>query len=103
MLPAVSAMMPFTVTLTAIWVEPSTTDCINTLPSLSGCRNCGSSDRYITATFGFSRLVRKPIVNSLRGLSCGSSRTANGERPPGLSACQARYSRYSAPPMRSAS
>ncbi|MNT41905.1 hypothetical protein D3C72_1782890 [compost metagenome] len=103
MLPAIIAITAFTLTLTSSWVEPSTSDCISTLPSLSGCRNCGSSDRYITATLGFSTLVRKPIANSLRGPSTGRSRTANGERPPGFSACQARYSRYSAPPMRSAS
>ena len=46
--------------------------------------NCGNSDRYSMAIFGFSRFVTKPIANSLRGPSTGRSRTWNGERPPGL-------------------
>lgn len=65
--------------------------------------NCGSSDRYNIAAFGFSMLVTKPIVISLAGLSLGSSRTWNGEAPPGLIACHASQARYNAPPKRSRS
>ncbi|KAG1529755.1 hypothetical protein G6F50_017780 [Rhizopus delemar] len=88
--------------LTATCVMPSASDCVSTLP-WSGWMNCGSSDTYITAILGFSRLVTRPMVNSVRGLLLGSSRTWNGERPPGRIACHAMYSRYSAPPIRSAS
>lgn len=97
-----TAINALTVTLMAICVEPSTSDCSSTLP-WPGSMNCGISDRYMTAILGLSRLVANPMVNSRRGLSAGSSRTWKGERPPGRSACQARYSRYSAPPIRSAS
>ncbi|MNC47446.1 hypothetical protein D3C75_965090 [compost metagenome] len=96
------AISALTETLIAICVDPSTSDCSSTLPC-PGSMNCGINDRYMTAILGLSRLVAKPMVNSRRGLSAGRSRTWNGERPPGRSACQARYNRYSAPPMRSAS
>jgi len=90
--PAMMATVALMLMLIAICVVPSMNDCIST-PPCSGRMNCGSSDRYITAILGFSRLVRKPIANSLPGPSRGSSRTWNGERPPGLTACHARYSR----------
>ena len=61
--------------------------------AVPGEMNCGRSDRYITAIFGFARFVTKPIVNSLARLSCGSCLTWNAERPPGLNARQARYAR----------
>lgn len=66
--PAINAIIALTVTLTAICVNPSAIDCVNTLPC-SGIMNCGNSDRYSTAAFGFSRLVSRPIANSRRELS----------------------------------
>ena len=36
------AISALTLTLTRIWVDPSTSDCINTLPC-SALMNCGSS------------------------------------------------------------
>ena len=35
--------------------------------------NCGSSDTYMTAILGLSRLVKRPIVNNCRGLLLGRS------------------------------
>ena len=91
--PAMTAMIALTVTLIVIWTAPSASSCVSTLPR-SGSTNCGSSDRYMTATFGLRRLVIRPIVKSLRGPSGASRRTWNGDVPPGRSACQASQSRY---------
>ena len=66
--PAASAMIALTLTLIAIWIEPSASDCVRTLPS-PGSMNCGSSAKYSIAIFGLSRLVKKPIANNLRGPS----------------------------------
>ena len=65
---------------------------MSTLPC-SGAMNCGNSDRYITAIFGLRRLVMKPIANSFLGLSGARLRSWNGERPPGLTVCQASHNR----------
>ena len=73
--PAMMAITALTLTLIMIWVKPSTMDCVSTLPWPVGVMNWGSNDRYITATFGFNRLVTNPIMNSLRGPSLGKSRT----------------------------
>src|SRR6478735_5135853 len=56
----------------------------------------------MSATFGFSAQVRKPIWNSRAGGSGVSARGSNGARAPGFTACQARYSRYNAPAVLSA-
>ncbi len=55
--------------------------------------NCGNSDTNSIASFGFSTLVVAPIASSRSGCSFGNVFTSNGERPPGRTACQARYSR----------
>src|SRR5882672_4778187 len=62
---AITALMP---TLMTVWIVPSTSDCVSTLPT-AGSMNCGSSARYSIAILGFSRLVTKPIANNLRGPS----------------------------------
>src|SRR5438876_5247894 len=69
--PAASAIMALTLTLIAIWIDPSASDCVSTLPC-AGSMNCGNSARYSMAIFGLSRLVTKPIANSLRGPSTAS-------------------------------
>src|SRR6266567_6200486 len=66
--PAARAIMALTLTLSAIWIDPSASDCVSTLPC-AGSMNCGNSARYSIAIFGLSRLVAKPIANSLRGPS----------------------------------
>ncbi len=69
--PAVSAITALTLTLMTVWMVPSTSDWVSTLPT-AGSMNCGSSARYSIAILGFSRLVTKPIANNLRGPSTGS-------------------------------
>src|ERR1700731_1428031 len=66
--PAASAIIALTLTLITVWIDPSTSDCVRTLPS-PGSMNCGSSARYSIAIFGFRRLVKKPVENNLRGPS----------------------------------
>jgi hypothetical protein len=72
--PAVNAISTWTLALMTICIVPNTSDCSSTLPR-AGSMNCGNSASYSIAIFGFRRLVTKPIINSLRGLSTGNSRT----------------------------
>ena len=69
--PAASAIIALTLTLITIWIDPSASDCVSTLPA-AGSMNYGSSARYSMAIFGLSRLVTKPIANNLRGPSTAS-------------------------------
>src|SRR5436309_830830 len=66
--PAASAIPALTLTLITVWIVPSSSDCVSTLPTV-GSMNCGSSARYSIAVFGLSRLVTNPIANNLRGPS----------------------------------
>src|SRR5260221_6697372 len=66
--PAASAIVALTLTLMAIWIAPSASDCVNTLPT-AGSMNYGSGARYNIASLGVRRLVTNPIANSLRGPS----------------------------------
>src|SRR5260370_506152 len=48
--PAASAIMALTLTLMTIWIEPSASDCVSTLP-IAGSMNCGNRARYSIAIF----------------------------------------------------
>ena len=96
--PAARTSSRFTDRATAICTPPRMNPCNTTWPA-AGRTNCGMSDRYITAIFGFSRFVTKPMTNSRRGASgrCGIGTRVKTGRPPGRSARTASQPRYAAP------
>ena len=80
--PAITTISALTATLMSACVPPAPA-------TAQGCCrvreiNCGSSERYMMAILGFARLVIKPIINSLRPLSAGRSRTTKDRAPAGL-------------------